>query len=288
MMKTKIIFISFLLFATMIIGLTKNTIANDDGKEDDEDYEIGEIKEGDEYIYVCNTFDEEKMKDAWGSHYDDVKLFENIQEGAKMKWEITEINDEDTMNSTKTRAIEDAYTVKYDIWIWTSEEKFGDVDYENEEFSWFANPENHETDKAFDNTYVPWVPTDVIEYLDHLELYKWWYTDEDKLFYERFGQERQYWYNPEIHKGKILIEMTFNEEGILSSYKLMNEDEEVVLEFALEVELGYIIPIVVVIVAIIAALTVIYIVMRKKDIHLRDIKIRKKKGGIEKNDKIKE
>jgi len=212
-----------------------------------------------------------------------LNYLENIEEGAKMKWEITEIDDEDTMLSIKTQAIEDAYTVKYDIWIWTTEEKFGDIDYEDEEFSWFANPEDYETDKAFDNNYVPWVPTDVVEYLDHLELYKWWYTEEDEIFYERFGQDREDWYNPEIHKGKVLIEMTFNEEGILSSYKLMNEDEEVVLEFALEVELGYIIPIIVVILAVIAALTVIYIVMRKKDIHLRDIKnkIRRKKTDEE-------
>jgi len=279
-MKKKLLFIiSFLLFATLFIGLTTNTIANDD----DEDYEIGEIKEGNEYIYVCNTFDEEKMKEAWGNHYDDVKLFENIQEGAKMKWEIIEINDEDTMLSIKTQAIEDAYTIKYDIWIWTTEEKFEGADYENEEFSWFANPEDHETDKAFDDNYVPWVPTDVVQYLDHLELYKWWYTEEDKILYERFGQERQYWYNPQIHKGKILIEMTFNEEGILSSYKLLNEDEEVILEFTLEVELGYIILIIIVILAVIAALTVIYFVLRDKNIKLRDItnKIRRRKTDVE-------
>jgi len=72
-MKTKLIFISFLLFAIIIFGLTTNAIANDD--DDDEDYKIGEIKEGDEYIYVCSIFDEEKMKEAWGNHYGDLKLF---------------------------------------------------------------------------------------------------------------------------------------------------------------------------------------------------------------------
>ncbi|MFX0187674.1 MAG: hypothetical protein ACFE8A_08060 [Candidatus Hodarchaeota archaeon] len=279
-MKTKLIFISFLLFATIILGITTNNAIADD--DDDDDYEVG-LKEGNEYIYVCKTFDEIKMKEAWGKHYDDNKLFEDIEEGKKMKWEITEVNDEANMESTKTQAIEDAYSVKYDIWMWTDKDKFGDADYEDEEFTWFANPEDHETDKAIEDSYVPWVPTNVEDYLAHLELYKWWATDEDKLLYEKFGQELICWYNPEIHRDDVIIEMTFNEEGILSSYKVMNEDEEVVLEFALEDVMAIVIPIIVVVVIVIAALTIIYIVMRKKG-----IKIRKKKRGIEKNEKIKE
>ena len=129
-----------------------------------------------------------------------------------------------------------------------------DDDYEGKEFTWFADPEDHETDKAFDDSYIPWVPTKVEDYLDHLELYKWWYTDEDTLSYERFGEELISWYNPDIHKEDVIIEMTFNEEGILSSYKVMNEDEEVVLEFALEDVMAILIPIIVVVVVVIAGL----------------------------------
>ena len=267
-MKTKLILISFLLFATIIIGFTTNTIANDD---DDEDYEIG-LEEGDEYVWICNTFDEQKMKESWGNHYDDVKIFEEIEEGKKMKWEITDVNEEDRMNSTKTRVIEDAYSVKYDIWLWTDEAKFGDADYEDESFSWFADPWNHITDTHIEDNYVPWVPTNVEEYLDHLELYKWWNIDENKLIYERFGSATFYWYNGEVHRKDVIIEMEFNEDGILSSYTVMNEDEEVVLEFALEDPMAYVIPIIIVVILIIAALTIIYVVMRKKGIKLKDIK----------------
>ena len=48
-MIKKLNFISFLLFATLFIGLTTNTIANDEDNEDDEDYEIDKLKESDEY-----------------------------------------------------------------------------------------------------------------------------------------------------------------------------------------------------------------------------------------------
>jgi len=44
-----VIQISFLHFPMLFIGLTVNKIANDEDKEDDEDYEIGEVKECDEY-----------------------------------------------------------------------------------------------------------------------------------------------------------------------------------------------------------------------------------------------
>jgi hypothetical protein len=281
-MKTKLILISFLLFATIIIGFTTNTIANDD---DDEDYEVG-LDEGDEYVWICNTFDEQKMKESWGNHYDDVKIFEDIEEGKKMKWEITDVNDEDRMNSTRTRAIEDAYSVKYDIWLWTDEAKFGDADHEDESFSWFADPEDIETEKAIEEAYVPWVPINVEDYLDLMELYKWWNVDEDKLIYERFGSETRNWYNGEIHRKDVIVEMQFNEDGILSTYTVMTEDEEVVLEFSLEDPMVYIIPIIIAVILIIAALTIIYVVMRKKGIKLKDIKnkIRRKK----KDEKIKD
>jgi len=281
-MKKKLIFISFLLFATVFIGLTTNTIAKD---EDEDDYEVG-FDEGDEYIYVCKTFDELKMKEAWGNHYDDNTIFEGIEEGKKMKLEITEIDDDYTMYSPETYLTEDAYKVEYEIWTWSNDEKFGDVDSEEEEFSWFLIPGDHGTDLYFETILIPWVPTDIVKYLDHLELYKWWYVDEDKLLYERFGSDRFSWYDSQIHRGnKILIETTYNEEGIVSSYKVMNEDEEVILEFSLESETAFLIPVIIIVVAVISALAIVYIVMRKKGRKLNLInKIRRKKP----DDEIKE
>ena len=57
-MKIKLIIISFLLFAIMIFGLTTSAIDNND--DDNKSYKIGEIKKGDKYIYVYDTFDKEK------------------------------------------------------------------------------------------------------------------------------------------------------------------------------------------------------------------------------------
>ncbi|MFX0187995.1 MAG: hypothetical protein ACFE8A_09680 [Candidatus Hodarchaeota archaeon] len=274
-MKKKLFLISFLLFATIIIGMTTNTVANDD---DDEYYEVG-FKEGVEFIYICKTIDEDGMIDIWGNHYEDYEIFEGIKEGAKMKWKITEIDDEDSMYSSKTKLYEDALTVKYDYWIWTDKAEFGGADYEDEQYSWFTNPEDYKSDLEFVVIFVPWIPYEVEMYLDALELYKWWYIDENILYYELDGKERLNWYDSDIHKKNILIEMEYNDEGIMSSFKILNEDEEVVLEFALENPLAYIIPIVLIVVAVIATLTIVYIVMRKKGIKLKDIKnkIRRKK-----------
>jgi len=280
MKKKLLFFISFLLFATLFIGLTTNTIAN----EDDEDYEVG-FDVGDEFIYVCKTFDEEKMNDAWGKDWDDNTIFEGIEEGKKMKWEITEIDDDYTMYSPETYKTEDAYRVKYEIWMWSNDEKFSDVDSEEEEFSWLIIPGDHGTDLYFDSILVPWVPIEIEKYLDHLELYKWWYVDEDKLLFEKFGGERYSWYDSDIHKGHIFTETTYNEQGIVSSFKILNEAEEVILEFSLESETAFLIPLIIIIVAVISALAIVYIVMRKKGRKLNLIKkIRRKKT----DDEIKE
>ena len=273
-MKKKLIIVSFLLFATMILMLHTNSIAGDD---DDEDYEIG-FKEGDEFVWTCKIFNEEKMNDAWGSNWDNYELFEEIESGKKMKMEITKITNKSyIMYSPETTLNESAYKVEYEIWRWSNNEKFSDVDSEDEEFSWFINPGYYGEDLYLDAIMIFWIPIQIEEYLDNLELYKWWYSDEDTLLYERYGSERLNWYNPSIHRGDLLIETTYNEKGIMSSYKILNDDEEVILELALETDTAFIIPLIIIVIAIASALAIVYIVMRKKG-----IKIIKKKRNVKK------
>ncbi|MFX0186412.1 MAG: hypothetical protein ACFE8A_01620 [Candidatus Hodarchaeota archaeon] len=266
-MRTKLIFITFLLFATIIIGLTTNTVADDDY------YEVG-FKEKDEFIWICNTLNEDDMEDIWGDDWNEITLFENMKVGTRMKWEITEINEDIRTYSNETGQYMDALSVKYDMWTWTSDDDFGDADEEGLEFWWYTDPEDYEKilryaeGLYFDVVVVPWVPNTVTEYLGDLELYKWWGANEDTLTYEIFGQDRKNWYNSEIHKKKIVMETIYNEQGIISSFKIMNEDDEVVCEFSIESETAFLIPLIIIIVVIIAALAVVYIVMRKKGIKL--------------------
>jgi len=279
-MKLKLFFLMCLLFETLIFVSSLNVLADSDEKY----YEIG-IEESDEFTYVCNTFQEEKMKDSWGSDWDDNEIFQGIEQGKRMKWKIIDIDEEYRMYSEKEKGMKDSYKIEYEIWFWSTDEKFANIDSEEEQYSWLVNPENYEENLHFETIIVPWIPVVSNEYLEDLEFYQWWYINDGKLIYELSGSDREIWYDSDLYKDDILTETTYTEQGILSSFKILNEEHETILEFTLENEVAYIIPLIIIVIFIFAAVAIILLVMRKRGVKISAIKKvwRRKTGEQVKN-----
>ncbi len=55
------------------------------------DFRIG-VMVGDELIWNCNVYQREKMEQLFGNDWDKINasVFKNLEQGAKMKWKITE------------------------------------------------------------------------------------------------------------------------------------------------------------------------------------------------------
>jgi len=62
------------------------------------------VNEGDAIIWNCNICDEEKMEDIFGKDWkeNERELFDDIEQGAQMKWIVKETEDDDEIYSERT------------------------------------------------------------------------------------------------------------------------------------------------------------------------------------------
>jgi len=224
------------------------------------DYEIG-FEEDDEFIWDCTICNEEEMEDIFTKDWDAEGVSEDIEKGKKMKIVITETNDDLKGYSSVTGKNETALGVKFDWWTWTDNgDDWGDEDYEDVGYYLLADPDHYPEIYFVTLIPFPWFPIPVEEYLDELDLYKWYDVDGNKLTCEIDEGELEEGYPEE----DFTMEATYNDKGIMSKMIIFNDDDEVILKAVISgIIPGYELPILLGVAAI-STIGLIYLYKKKR------------------------
>ena len=249
----KIFALNLLLILIFFSEITSNAIAIK--------YEVG-VEENDEFIWKSNVCDRKKMEEIFGKDWDDDEsgIFENLEEGSRMRWKIKEIKNDDEIYCEKTKNNETALKIISSKWKWTKDKEWGDKD-SVDETTHFANPDDYEDDLILFNFAPIWLPLPLDEYLKKLDLYKGYSIDARVIStitieIEKNDLEGDY---PTEY---IKIQAMYNDKGILNSYKLYIKDHQVIIDISLETALPYIIFILPAITAVFY-IGLIYIIYKK-------------------------
>ena len=241
-MKRKLIvaYISF-LFLT-INGMLMNVYAIN--------YEVG-ISENEQLIWQCKVSNKNELEYIFGIDWDDSGIFTNLSKGTKMKWKIT---------STE---INESIKIEYSIWYWTLNENWGSKD-DDKNITYHINPTEYLQPLNFsqERSFVTfWFPVPVRDYMGNLKLHSWYDADSRVLatlnvFIPKYNISLGY------PNKDIKIIAIYNEQGLLSSYKLYGKDNTVIIDIELDSLPFYVIPSLVGFFTAILIGTVLYI--RKK------------------------
>ena len=227
MKKTKYFLIGFLLIGMFAFTTTVRA----------SDYEVG-VAEDDEYRWQVSTVDKDAWKDAMGEEYDEDS---RGKESANYKIQITKIETKD-----------DEATITYDMWNFT-EDSFGDEpDDKDNTADLTLNKDNITQGDAYAIFYGWIIPTPSVEYLeaaiDVMNNTKA-SLDETTVTYDATN---------------YTVEVSYGDNGILSSQKYMNSDEEIFYEVKLSTSIpGYEIPVLLGITGIFS-IGLIYTIMKRK------------------------
>jgi hypothetical protein len=243
-----IIFLHILLFST---------IAQVQAAESS--YSLG-MKKGTEIILEVEIFDEDGLEDVFEEYEDAIP--EGADEvGMKYKIIVREV-DNDAEIDLGILGDYDAFSIEVDIWEWTKGEFAEDPTEEEFEIVWFQDPEdiNDAYDKVGGYAYdiiMPFVPIDVVKFLDEIDEWKEddheeWKTKDNMVIHDAiFGEENYvevFTYDPNT--------------GYLVEYKIIDEDGAIVYKYGQsEFIPGYELPI---ILGIIGIFTIGLIYLMKK------------------------
>ncbi|MFX0105629.1 MAG: hypothetical protein ACFE75_09070 [Candidatus Hodarchaeota archaeon] len=215
------------------------------------DYSAG-IKEGRELIWICNIYQKQKMEQLFGNDWDKVNasIFKDLEEGAKMKWKITDIIENAMLYSNKTKNNESALSIKFDIWNWTKNVDWGPRDSQDERIL-FKNPLNNLDHLIYPNFVPFWLPVPTGEYMKAMEpVLSSGYTIDGRVLLaitiELDKNELDGTYPTEYVK----VLAMYNDEGILRSYKLYITDHFVMVDISLESNPILEIPLIIIIVVL--------------------------------------
>lgn len=199
------------------------------------EYSAG-VKEGDELIWICSIYQKEKMEQLFGNDWDEINasVFKDMEEGAKMKWRITEIIENAILYSNKTKNNESALSIKFDIWNWTKNVDWGSKDSQDQR-SLFKNPLNNLDDLIYPNFAPFWLPVPIGEYMKAMEpVLSSGYTVDGRVLLaitiELNIGDLDGTYPTEYVKVLAL----YNDKGIIRSYKLYITDHFVMVDISLE------------------------------------------------------
>ena len=196
------------------------------------------------------------MSILFGNNWDNSGLFEDLNKGKKMKWEIknTEVNDTNIV-------------LEVDLWLWNSGNNWGIKD-SSLEIMYLSNPKTYIEDLDFSNNafLVPFLfPVPVSEYLGNLKLNEWYDVDNRVLTT----------LNVEITKDLIVpnyptkdinIIAIYNERGILTSYKLYVKGNVVIVDISFSKLPFFVIPTLVSLTVVLSIGVIIYILKKKQSI----------------------
>ena len=225
-MKKKAFCASLLFLVFLIINSLSNVAALG--------YNSG-VKQNQNFVWKCNVCNELEMNTIFGSLWDDFGYFKNLSKGKKMKWEVTNIEINETFIS-----------IIINTWDWRKEENWGIID-NTSQIVYYTNPDDYRSNELNFSDYsslVPfWFPTPIGEYLGGLnsKLIKWYDVDNRVLPT----------LNVEIAKDEITFNLPtkdiyiiaiYNDQGILDSYKLYTKGNVVIIDISLDFLPLYVIP----------------------------------------------
>ncbi len=213
-------------------------------------YDIG-VEEDDEIIWQCNTCDEDRMEDIWGKDWDSSGDFEDLEQGKKAKWEITNVDDEKVLGY-------DYLILEYDAWDWKSGDKWGKRD--DEVTSGRLEDPGDYADNLKPSSPWYWIPAPVDKYLDEIDFDKDIDVEGTKVTID--VDEDEYGSGTPDEDVKYIGEYD-NAKGILSNLKLLDSDDKIVAEIALQGIPGYDLPILLGLTAIFS-IGIIYLMKRKR------------------------
>jgi hypothetical protein len=248
-LKRKLWVFSFLIVFFLTPGMILNVIAIK--------YKTG-VKETDEMIWKCKVCDETEMNFIFGVGWDNSGIFQNLSKGKMMKWEINSVQ----LNNTVIK-------IEFGVWFWTLNRNWGVKDNDSE-ITYLTKPSDYGEEFNFSslNSFTPfWFPIPVGEYMGGLNLNAWYDVDNRVLPT----------LNVDISKDAILsgypnksiqVIAIYNDQGILSSYKLYTKGNVVIIDISLDFLPFYVIPTLTVLFTILSLGVIIYIIRKYKSTRL--------------------
>lgn len=186
-------------------------------------FKIG-LTQNEEIVWECNIGNENSINELFGLGWDENGLFENLSQGKKMMWRINYIGNNETY-----------FNLNISIWIWTSGDQWGLKDKELTLFH-YINPNDYPDNLDYTNQlpYVPfWFPIPTNEYFGELR-FDFHYDVDNRvlptinLFLEQgalgSGHPTQ----------AISVIAIYNNQGLLSSYKLYTSDYKILIDISLQ------------------------------------------------------
>lgn len=244
-MRRKSFLVNFLLFFLLTCCISSNVNANN--------YGIG-VSEDQELIWKCKVCNRIEMNNIFGSSWNDYGILKNLSQGKMMKWKINNID----VNQTLVK-------INFSIWEWTSESIWGVKDNDSE-ISFFANPSDYLQELNFSHysSFAPFLfPIPIGEYIGELSLNEW-YDVDNRVLPTMNVVIRKDELSPGFPSRDINIIAIYNNQGILSSYKLYIEGNTVIIDIAFDFLPIYVIPALVGLVCILSLSTILYFLKKRK------------------------
>ncbi len=207
----------------------------------EEKYSLG-LKKDTEIILEVEIYDKKGLKDVFGDGYKDATPEYADEVGKRYKIIVREV-DNDAEIDLGIIGSYDAFGIEADIWEWTKGEFAEGPTDDGEELVWFKDPEDlddayKKVDGYAYDVIMPFVPIDVVKYLNAIEE---WKEDDHEEWYAKD--------NTVIHDG-IFIEENYVEvftydtnTGFLIEYKIIDEDGTIIYKYRQSVFIpGYELP----------------------------------------------
>ena len=144
------IFLNLIVLSTMVVGK--------------QDFDAGDVAPGTDLIWVVNVCNEDEMEDIFQpidklaeedfpnrevDDWDDYGFFEDIEQGARMRWLITHARDETEYIDPENDYSIECTRLRFDLWKWTDDDEWEDPDMEKARAYMPLDPEDIGSDLQF-------------------------------------------------------------------------------------------------------------------------------------------
>ena len=211
------------LILILVIGFTSDVVALN--------YSFSFITNED-LVWKCDICDINKMNNLFGENWSNTGLFENLGQGKRMRWQV---------NTTKVNST--SLSATFNIWVWKNEDNWGSYDYITE-FSYLKNYSQYASNSNLSIAipFVPfWLPVPVGNFLGELKLNSI-YDVDNRVLPTINVQVSKGFLEPSFPSENVFIIAIYNNDGILSSFKLYTTGNVVVIDIRFESIPIYVVP----------------------------------------------
>jgi len=221
--RNRKLYICITLILIFVIGFTSDVVALN--------YSFSFITNED-LVWKCDICDINKMNNLFGENWSNTGLFENLGQGKRMRWQV---------NTTKVNST--SLSATFNIWVWKNEDNWGSYDYITE-FSYLKNYSQYASNSNLSIAipFVPfWLPVPVGNFLGELKLNSI-YDVDNRVLPTINVQVSKGFLEPSFTSENVFIIAIYNNDGILSSFKLYTTGNVVVIDIRFESIPIYVVP----------------------------------------------